>query len=140
VKRLFAYAVLWLVIPILMIIAFTYRQVGDVTSFGLLETYNETSSPLRRPVILAGACLLGILSKALYDEFLRPRAKQAGFYATVARGLAPERVVISLIVSPIIILSAYTRIDQVDDLVLVALIAYQTGFFFQTVLNGHRKS
>jgi hypothetical protein len=137
-KRFIASAVLWLVASILMIVAFTYRQVGDVTSFGFLEMYNQTSSLLRRPVTLAAACLFGILSKALYDEFTRPRAKQAGFYATVERGLAPDRVVISLI-SPIIILSAYTRIDQVDDLVLVALMAYQTGFFFQTVLNGHRR-
>jgi hypothetical protein len=126
---------LWPLAAVIMLVLFSYRQLRLVSSFG----FKEIDSPnlFHRPLLLTAGCLVGILSKAIYDQLIKPK-RSGGFLATLKEGLAPEKVTIAILLSPIVILSGYSKIDQVNDPALVALLAYQTGFFFQTVLNGRR--
>lgn len=130
--KLLLLAFVWLLFLVAIAAAFTYVDLVYFTPKGAFES--DAGLP-KKPIVLALACLLGIFSKALYDQLqqLPPTAK----YGEIARGaLAPRRVLGSLIVCPVIVVSFYSTLSAVSDLLMIALLSYQNGFFFQSVLSA----
>lgn len=115
------------------------------TAFGFLFAYVEyarsesgfqsidTSKAAERASVLAASCVVGILSKFIFDRI--SRRYKTNFSLTGAIVNSAKAVVVAMIVSPIIIVGLYGLIEKVEDPILLFLIAYQNGFFFQTVLG-----
>ena len=96
---------------------FIYREGSLNTYYGFSEF--EQTGLMGRPVLLAMSCLVGILSKALYDEIIT--ASEYNPLPILQRAFAPQRVAKSVLIAPIVILSAYGKIDEIRDVLMLGL-------------------
>jgi hypothetical protein len=78
---------MWGLALLAMAALFVYGETSQVTFHGFDEV-NEVGV-VRRPLILAMGCIIGILSKALYDELLVARVAPVGLLGVIRDGLAP---------------------------------------------------
>jgi hypothetical protein len=122
--------------------------VGSFVAAAILYTYVEFAyfSPLgfdevgsavpTKPLLLSGCSLLGIISKRLFDAAGKSRTTLAAVLESV---LAPVTLIRAIVVCPIVIISLYSRLQEINDIFLVSLIAYQNGFFFEAILQTRGK-
>jgi hypothetical protein len=117
---------------ILMATLFAYWELALFTPAPFAESgyYN-----VAKPVLLAGCSLLGIFSKSTFDA-LSQRRNWGHATSALVEALAPSNLLRAIIVCPIVIISFYQSIQQIGDFLLIGLIAYQNGFFFETVLKS----
>jgi hypothetical protein len=113
-------------------VLFSYVQIAYYTPAGF---NGAESSDITRPILLSAFSLLGILSKGVLGVMLRPQARQGGL-GLIASALSPEKIIRAIVVCPLVILSLYHSLQQITDIILVALIAYQNGFFFEAILHA----
>jgi hypothetical protein len=90
-----------------------------------------------KPLLLSGLSLLGILSKRLFDAASQPG--KGSTFNVLIEALSPLSLIRSIVVCPIVIITFYQSLKQIPDLILVGLIAYQNGFFFESILQGKEK-
>jgi hypothetical protein len=116
--------------------AILYAYIENVyfVPSGLEET---GSAALTIPLVLSSCSLLGILSKRLFDTAMaRPKGN---FGAILSDALAPAALIGSIVACPIVMVSLYSRLREIQDIFLIGLIAYQNGFFFEAVLQARSK-
>ena len=116
-------------------ILYVFVEIAFFTPHGYDQVSNASKS---RGLILAGFSLLGILSKSIFDA-LRQKNKKETFTQQLIRSLSPGSLLRSILISPIVILSLYNSLQQISDSILIGLIAYQNGFFFETVLKSREE-
>lgn len=90
-----------------------------------------------RVISLSVSCIVGILSKFLFDRLKQKYKSSRSFYHQLVSALKVSGV--AIVVSPIIILGVYGLLEKVDDPILLILIGYQNGFFFQTILASKQQ-
>jgi hypothetical protein len=96
----------------------------------------EKSASVVNLGLLALLMLLGIVSSFVFE-----RAKQAGAAAgTVWTNLSAVfsdfRLIAAIFVSPIIFNSVYSMVHQNPESISDFLLAYQNGFFWQSIISG----
>lgn len=96
---------------------------------------NESSS-LLPVVLLAGVMLIGIVSSFVFERAKSPDAIGATLSKNLKNVLTDFRLIAALFVSPMIFNSVYALVGQAPDSVNDFLLAYQNGFFWQTILSG----
>ena len=109
---------------------FAYLEFALYSPSGFGELHQETPT---KPLLLSGLSLLGIVSKRMFD--VATQQGRTGIGDKLANVLSPTSLIRAIIICPIVIVSFYQSLQQIDDLFLVGLIAYQNGFFFETVLQ-----
>ncbi len=82
---------------------------------------------------LSLSCILGIVSKLIFDRLNQNSRSKRSFKRNVLSAI--KSTMIAIIVSPIVIVGVYSLLEKVEDTLLLLLIGYQNGFFFQTVLG-----
>lgn len=82
---------------------------------------------------LSLSCILGIVSKLIFDRLNRRFRSSQSFGQNLVSAM--KSAVVAIIVSPIVIVGVYGLLEKVEDTILLLLIGYQNGFFFQTVLG-----
>ncbi len=85
---------------------------------------------------IAAACVLGISSKVVSDAIQESSGKRRGkgILKRIFNGLALRNLIRALLLSPVILLALLQAIQHIADFKIVLLLAYQNGFFFQSVL------
>ena len=92
---------------------------------------------LVKPLLLSGFSLLGIISKRLFDA--ASQRTKASTLSVLSDVLSPLSLIRSIVICPIVIISFYQSLQQIEDMILIGLIAYQNGFFFETILHSREK-
>jgi hypothetical protein len=114
-------------------IVYPERQAAEVPGTALnspaivKDTFGPKVALLFPPVMLAACTLMGILSNILWTYAADPN-KKLGW-----RSFAP------VLVSPIALFSFYKAASTEPDTVVAALMAFQNGFFWQTILEKRTK-
>jgi hypothetical protein len=90
-----------------------------------------------KPLLLSGFSLLGIISKRLFDA--ASQRTKSNTLSVLIDALSPLSLIRSIVICPIVIISFYQSLQQISDMILIGLIAYQNGFFFETVLQSREK-
>ncbi|MFO1109285.1 MAG: hypothetical protein U1E61_08890 [Bradyrhizobium sp.] len=110
---------------------------GGERLFPLALGANSGANTVNIRTYMGAATAFGIMSKLIYD-FL----SSSSFYEvlTTSRGQAilsiTRSVLLSAILSPIVLYAVYKTLAEIDDSMLAALMCYQNGFFFQTILTS----
>lgn len=93
----------------------------------------DLDSATTRATGLSLSCILGIVSKLIFDKLNQKFRTSRSFRRNLVDAL--KSAAVAIIVSPIVIVGVYGLLEKVDDTILLLLIGYQNGFFFQTVLG-----
>lgn len=96
---------------------------------------NESSS-LLPVVLLAVLMLIGIVSSFIFERAKSPEALGATIGKNLRKALTDFRLIAAVFVSPMIFNSVYALVGQAPDSISDYLLAYQNGFFWQTILSG----
>jgi hypothetical protein len=85
---------------------------------------------------IAAACVLGISSKVVSDAIQESPGKRRSksIRKRIFNGLALHNLIRALLLAPVALLALLQAIQHVADFKIVLLLAYQNGFFFQSVL------
>jgi len=113
-------------------LGFLFAYVEHSRSVSGFQSF-DTSNATKRASILATSCVIGILSKFIFDRLSKLYKTKVSFIGSLTNAF--KAIVIAMIVSPIIIVGLYGLLEKIEDTILLALIAYQNGFFFQSVLG-----
>jgi hypothetical protein len=126
----------WLLFFCIVASAFSYHDVLLFAPRGLDETsFNDAiHTSIVRGLLVGLGCVIGILGKSIYDD-LPSMDSQMSYRQLFSRALAPKRVVTAAIACPLTILAFQGDLGRVTDPMLLAVLAFQNGFFFQTILK-----
>jgi hypothetical protein len=117
---------------LLLAMLFAYVQFAYYSPAGF---QNVDTGDITKPVVLSAFSLLGIFSKGALGAVMQTR-ERGTVLTLLATALSPKNLVRAIVVCPLVILSLYHSLQQIGDTVLVALIAYQNGFFFESILHS----
>jgi hypothetical protein len=112
----------------------TYIELAYYASSGFAEI--DRGTPMK-PLLLSGFSLLGIISKRLFDA--ASQRTKGNTLSLLNEALSPLSLIRSIVICPIVIISFDQSLQQISDMTLIGLIAYQNGFFFETVLQSREK-
>jgi hypothetical protein len=115
----------------LLAFLFAYWQIAYYTPAGFQGTGHATA--ITKPLVLSACSLLGIFSKSILDAVSQHKSRRDRLVFTDVFNL--RSLLRAIVVCPVVIISFYQSIQAISDLMLVGLIAYQNGFFFETVLQ-----
>jgi hypothetical protein len=87
-------------------------------------------------VLLAVAMLVGIVSSFIFERAKSPQAQRTTLGKNMKKALTDFRLIAAVFVSPVIFNSVYALVGQAPDSMSDYLLAYQNGFFWQTILSG----
>lgn len=113
--------------------AYELFALDRLSLVGLFSAEAATVVPIRRIVALGLATLVGILSSLAVTPDLHPAA--AGLLARARSGLASNKTLLALAAAPMVFYGVYASSDQQPDTVAAVLLAYQNGFFWESVLS-----
>jgi uncharacterized membrane protein (UPF0182 family) len=113
---------------------YAYVEFAWFTPLGFDEA--ATTMPVK-PLVLSACSILGIVSKRLFDAATSRSKTRLG--VMLGEALAPAALIRAVVACPIIMISLYPRLQELGDVFLIGLIAYQNGFFFEAVLQARGK-
>jgi hypothetical protein len=113
---------------------YAYIEFAWFSPLGFDEA--ATTMPVK-PIVLSSCSILGIVSKRLFDAATSRSKVRLG--VMLGEALAPAALVRAVVTCPIVMISLYPRLQEIGDIFLVGLIAYQNGFFFEAVLQARTK-
>ena len=96
----------------------------------------ERSASMSNLVLLAALMLLGIFSSFIFERSKQASASGVSVWANFSAVLSDFRLIAAVFVSPIIFNSVYSLVHQNPESVSDFLLAYQNGFFWQSVIAG----
>jgi hypothetical protein len=105
--------------------------------FSPLAFSNGPSGSLIHALLLAVATLIGILSQHVYVALNTPDS-QHSVWAVLRTAVSSRSLWISLIVSPLVLLTVFKAAADLPDGLVAYLFAYQNGFFFKSILAAHQ--
>lgn len=97
---------------------------------------SQDGSSLSPIVLLAALMLIGIVSSFIFERARSPEALGATIGENLRTSLTDFRLIAAVFVSPMIFNSVYALVGQAPDSISDYLLAYQNGFFWQTILSG----
>ena len=99
-----------------------------------------TEFPLFRILILGVATLLGIFCGLLAEEVRIYKQQKQKPKDMIKRMWGKPRTVFALLLSPVIFHAVYIQVNSQPDTVIALLLAYQNGFFWQSVVETVKHS
>ena len=87
-------------------------------------------------VLLALLMLLGIISSFVFERAKTRHAGGQSISQNLSAVFSDFRLIAALFVSPIIFNSVYSLVHQNPESISDFLLAYQNGFFWQSVISG----
>ena len=102
----------------------------------LAQAPAERSASLSNLVLLAVLMLLGILSSFIFERSKQASANGVSVWENFSAVFSDFRLIAAVFVSPIIFNSVYSLVNQNPETVSDFLLAYQNGFFWQSVIAG----
>ena len=87
-----------------------------------------------RAVILYAIMVVGMLSRGIHDYI--QNLTSISFSAAIKKVVRSTAFVTAVLVSPIVFFTLYNITRSVPDDIIAALLAFQNGFFWQTVLES----
>lgn len=124
-----------ILITIVYFIIYSYRELNSIPGFGFDKNGFDILEKLIRPIVLSVSTIIGILSKITYDLIRETKEKEFSITKVFKNAISSKQAWLAIILCPIIILSFYTSIEQIRNNALVAIMAYQNGFFFKSILK-----
>lgn len=89
-----------------------------------------------RPLIISVATIGGVLFRTLYDELNQSTDHRVKIFQILRWSLSSRAFWVAITISPVIIATFYSSLEQIQGSSLIALVSYQNGFFFRSVLEG----
>ncbi|MCK1357353.1 hypothetical protein [Bradyrhizobium sp. 199] len=111
----------------------------SLTEFNLNDgpTAELLKADPKNPLLLASGAVVGIFSKIVFDLLsatdeiiLKLLASRLSLFRSILRGLF-----FPLMITPIVLMSLYGKLDASNSDLLNFLFAYQSGFFFQSIVG-----
>ncbi len=102
----------------------------------LAQAPAEKSASIGNLVLLAVLMLLGIVSSFIFERSKQAAATGVSVWQNFSAVLSDFRLIAAIFVSPIIFNSVYSLVHQNPESVSDFLLAYQNGFFWQSVIAG----
>ncbi|WJV25800.1 MULTISPECIES: hypothetical protein [Pseudomonas] len=91
----------------------------------------EGSLDYVRFTIIAFATFLGVISNGVYDRLMK--GKDAELFKRTD-------IIFAAVIAPVVILPIYKSMGDMPDPIIVALMSYQNGFFFNVIFDKFRQS
>lgn len=110
---------------------FVYVEIDFFTPYGF---ENAGDADLLRPSLLSAFSVLGIISKSLFDS-LQSSTASANLGKSIQFALSLRNIIRAVIICPLVILGFYNTLDSISDSLIIYLLAYQNGFFFEAILH-----
>jgi hypothetical protein len=86
------------------------------------------------PAIFSLSTFLGVLARSIYEVLTRPKAPKT-YREVFAGAVTPNRLLLALVISPIVIGAFYKTIRLTDDVLLILVSSFQNGFFWKSVMR-----
>jgi len=93
-----------------------------------------------RPYWLVFGMFAGTLSRSFLTTIEKRKKSEHGFLEVCRLTIRSAHLWKALLASPLVLVAAYKQVSLLDDPLVVFAVAYQNGFFFQSVLGGARRS
>jgi hypothetical protein len=122
-----------LLFPFLIGFAASYYYPGG---FGFAQATHSSGGSLWSIVLLAVLMIVGIFSSFVFEKAKQSDREGVSISLALSGILTDFQFVAALFVSPLIFNSIYALTNQNPDSVGDFLLAYQNGFFWQSVLAG----
>jgi len=90
---------------------------------------------LKRAIVLSFFTILGILFRLFYDDLKNIKREKIRITNVIRRSINTRATWMAIIISPVIIITFFKSLESISSDALVALIAYQNGFFFRSILG-----
>jgi hypothetical protein len=112
-----------------------WREAQASHGFFSVEQIIRESS---KPALIAGATILGIVCGTLFSVL----GHEAGLstLGALRKALSMRAIVLAGLVAPIVVAGVHEEISKLDSSVILALICYQNGFFWESVVSSAKKS
>lgn len=121
-------------------IVFSYLKLNSTIGFGFKLGEINLIETFLRPFLLGLFTIIGILSKIAFDMIEKADEKKFNILEIIKKTINSKNAWIAIIVCPVIIISFFSSIQEIESNPLVSLMAYQNGFFFNSILNkGNEK-
>jgi hypothetical protein len=100
--------------------------------------FNDVAGKSRTlfPVLLTLGTFLGIVGRTALPSLLADNSEAA--LRTLRASFNAQRLIAAAILSPLVIGYFYSTVRDLDDLFLVFILAFQNGFFWDTVISAVR--
>jgi hypothetical protein len=86
------------------------------------------------PAIFASSTFAGVFARSIYEVLTRPQPPKT-YGQVFTEAAAPNKLLLSLIVAPLVMGLLYRTIRMTDDVMLVLVSAFQNGFFWKTIIR-----
>ena len=108
---------------------------------GFREATRELIEVAARDVIMAAGTLIGVVFRGVYDELERRKGPKVRIGAAVRGASTSRSFWMAILLSPILLVGFRSSLAEMTNLFLLAVLSYQNGFFFRSVLkHGDDKS
>jgi len=135
----YVFIVLGLIFLFVAIAWFYDRTISGGSFFNGNPAPGQRPLPIRDIVIASAAMLAGILFGAIYAQLSTAKEDVNG-WSLIPVALSSPQLVKSLFASPIVFAVVYVAAQTQPDPVIGAFVAFQNGFFCDTVLRNRRES
>jgi len=94
---------------------------------------------IKKPLLLSFFTLFGIISRILYNEIEIQNDEYINIFELLHNAFKSKEFWKALLVSPIILIGFYKTIDSINSNSLISLMAFENGFFFNSVIETRKK-
>src|SRR5262249_33911224 len=102
----------------------------------LAQAPAEKSASMANLAVLALLMLLGIVSSFVFERAKHTEVLSKSIWINLSSVFSDFRLIAAIFVSPIIFNSVYSLVHQNPESMSDFLLAYQNGFFWQSVISG----
>jgi hypothetical protein len=105
-----------------------WQEVQSSSGFFSLETL---AADVAKPLLIAFGTILGIVSSTIFSALNRPKPRSTR--AAIAKAFSSRTIVLAAIVAPVVIAGFYSAVEAIEGGILLFVISYQNGFFWENV-------
>lgn len=117
------------------LVAFFAADASQNSLWGFGDVVADPSAWLRN-VVASVFTYVGILSQVLTARIHKDSGELTDFLAHLNQVLKTKDFWLATLASPMVLIIAFQAVAQQSSLMFVALIAFQNGFFFRSILSG----
>jgi hypothetical protein len=89
------------------------------------------------PSLITISTAFGIASRSIYEVGVS-KTSPSTYKGILSTALAPSRMLVAWVASPVVIALFYDKIIASDDILFVLLTSFQNGFFWKTLLEKRK--
>lgn len=128
-----------IVLTALLVLIFAWINYHEHQGFGFMKDIDKNHLPTKQ-IVLAAFTMLGIFSRILFDEIKAANSEHIRIFKVVRKALASANFWLAISISPIVFGFVAKQFETLPDNASLGLMAYQNGFFFNSIFSMVQKN